>query len=153
MKQLLLSLTLIVSLAGCRSNVEDHQDISTEDVIPFNATQLQTKNSKNSLDWDGTYSGVLPCDDCAGIDTFLRLKEDQTFELTKRYLDSADRQEKEEKTQGTFSWNQDGSAITLSGVDAEPKSFRVEEIYLTPLDSNGLEMRGEPGNNFKLLKL
>ncbi len=153
MKQLLLFFFAALLLAGCRSNVEDHEELTTEDVIPFNATQINTHNSRNSLDWDGTYSGVLPCVNCEAKDTYLKLKDDQTFELTLRILKSKDDRGEEHKLEGTFDWNEEGSAIILNGVDEEPRTFRVDELYLTPLDSNGLEMRAEKGNNFKLLKL
>lgn len=153
MKPLLLFLFAALFLAGCRSNVEDHEELTTEDVIPFNASQMDTHNSQNSLDWEGAYTGVLPCEVCEGKDTYLKLNEDQTFELTLRYLEASDEVGEERKIEGNFKWNEEGSAIILNGIEEEPRSFRVEEIYLTPLDSNGLEMRGEPGNNYKLLKL
>ena len=31
-------------------------------------------NSRNALDWAGTYEGVLPCADCPGIQTRLSLR-------------------------------------------------------------------------------
>ena len=37
-----------------------------------------THNAQNSLDWNGTYKGVLPCADCAGIEKEITLYKDQT---------------------------------------------------------------------------
>lgn len=102
---------------------------------------------------EGTYTGVLPCEYCEGKDTYLKIRQDHTYEMTLRILRSSDDREVEQKHEGTFEWNDKGSAIKLNGIDEEPTLYRVEELYLTPLDSNGLELRGEPGNNYKLLKL
>ena|SRR5690554_8196743 len=46
--------------------------------------------AQNSLDWQGTYSGVLPCADCSGMETQLTLNEDHTYVLTDTYLGETD---------------------------------------------------------------
>src|SRR5262249_20486174 len=38
-------------------------------------------NSRNSLDWAGTYEGVLPCADCLGTKTRLTLNHDDSYRL------------------------------------------------------------------------
>jgi hypothetical protein len=35
--------------------------------------------SRTSLDWPGTYTGVLPCADCEGIETTITLSVDLTY--------------------------------------------------------------------------
>src|SRR5690606_18798136 len=47
-------------------------------------------NSRNSLDWAGTYRGVLPCADCEGIETVITLAEDGSFREHTRYLGRQD---------------------------------------------------------------
>jgi len=42
--------------------------------------------SANSLDWAGVYRGVLPCADCPGIETTLRLATDSTYESCRRSI-------------------------------------------------------------------
>ncbi|WP_438946633.1 copper resistance protein NlpE N-terminal domain-containing protein, partial [Sediminibacterium sp.] len=34
-----------------------------------NSTSLNSHEAQNSLDWQGSYSGVLPCASCPGIET------------------------------------------------------------------------------------
>ncbi|GGD94473.1 copper resistance protein NlpE [Planktosalinus lacus] len=34
--------------------------------------------SENSLDWHGTYQGILPCADCEGIQTEVTLHDNNT---------------------------------------------------------------------------
>lgn len=39
-------------------------------------------NSRNSLDWEGTYKGILPCADCEGIETMVILKDNDRYTLS-----------------------------------------------------------------------
>jgi heat shock protein HslJ len=69
-------------------------------------------SSRSSLDWAGTYEGVLPCADCPGVRTRLTLYRDERYELTMLDLgrDGAAR-----VVRGRFSWYPGGNAITLDG--------------------------------------
>src|SRR5690606_23213078 len=152
MKKFLLSLSIILILAGCKTNVEDTEHVNADDVIPFNASQIDAHNSRNSLDWEGSYSGVLPCEECVGIDTFIRINRDHSYTITQRFVDKEDKVSEEITAEGTFFWNEEGSSITFENIQGEISTFRVNELFLTPLNKNGIELRAEPGNNFKLLK-
>lgn len=152
MKHILLSLSLLLAFTGCKINEAEKEHVSADDLIPFNASQIDAYNSKNSLDWEGSYSGVLPCEDCVGIDTFLKINRDHTYMVIQKFVDSADVLSEEVKNEGTFFWNEVGSNITLETVEGDINTFRVGELFLTPLNINGIEIRSEPGNNFKLLK-
>ena len=61
-------------------------------------------NSRNSLDWAGTYRGVLPCADCPGIETTVTLRADGTYSATSRYLE----RDVARTGEGRFSWSNDG---------------------------------------------
>lgn len=152
MKKILLLLTMTLILAGCKTNVEETDHVSAEDLIPFNASQIDAHNSRNSLDWEGSYSGVLPCEDCVGIETFLKIKRDHTYTATQRFVDKGDVVSEEIISEGTFFWNEEGSSISFENLQGEIRTFRVNELFLTPLNKNGIELRPETGNNFKLLK-
>jgi len=69
-------------------------------------------SSRNSLDWAGTYEGVLPCADCPGIKTRLTLNRDESYELSSLYLD---RDSAARVVRGRFSWHASGNAIMLEG--------------------------------------
>ena len=43
-------------------------------------------SAHNKLDWSGTYSGIMPCASCEGIETELHLGEDLTYTLITKYL-------------------------------------------------------------------
>jgi len=152
MNKFLLVLSMMLIVAGCRSNVEETDHVSTEDMIPFNASQIDAHNSRNSLDWEGSYSGVLPCEECVGIETFLKINRDHTYTATQRFVDTSDVVSEEIISEGSFFWNEEGSSISFENLQGEISTFRVNELFLTPLNKNGIEIRPEPGNNFKLLK-
>ena len=43
-------------------------------------------NSRKLVDWVGSYSGMLPCEDCEGIQTTLTLNSDLTFIYTSQQI-------------------------------------------------------------------
>lgn len=98
-------------------------------------------NSQNSVDWAGIYTGTLPCTDCEGLSTFIKLNKDLTYKLITQHKGKSDK--KIEKT-GTFKWNDQGSGIVLNGI-----KYQVGENQITQLDSKGNKMVG----NFQLSKL
>ena len=67
-------------------------------------------NSRNSLDWTGTYEGVLPCADCPGTMTRLTLNRDDSYRLVTQAQGS---QNAEKSVDGVFKWQAAGNAITL----------------------------------------
>ena len=155
MKYILLSLFSLLFFTACKNN-PDNTENAGELPMEYNS-MAAGDNSRNSLDWEGTYSGVLPCSNCRGVETYITIKTDNTYEITRRYLESeVDSSEidtiEEVKTEGTFIWNEQGSAITLKELQEEIPELKVGELFLIPLDPNGFEMKAVPGNNFKLLK-
>ena len=90
-------------------------------------------NSRNSLDWAGSYAGVLPCADCPGIKTRLSLQRDGRYELSTQYLD---RQPTPQTVTGQFRWNAAGSAIALDAA-GHGQQFQVGEGRLLQLNQDG----------------
>lgn len=105
-------------------------------------------NSRNSLDWAGTYRGVLPCADCEGIETIVTLKTDGTYSTTSRYLG---RDGASFASEGNFTWNDDGSSISLSG--EEPARYHVGENRLTRLALDGSRVTGPLADHYVLTKM
>ena len=104
-------------------------------------------NSRNALDWSGTYQGTLPCADCEGIATIVSLKKDRTYSLKRRYVgkETAYRQ-----STGTFTWDGEGRRITLSG--GEPTTYLVGENKLIQLDKAGERITGNLADRYELIK-
>lgn len=105
--------------------------------------------SENSLDWAGVYRGVVPCADCPGIETTLRLAADHTYELSMKYLG---RSTAPVSSSGSFEWRQDGRAIMLK-TDTGPRFYRVEENRLRQLDTRGEPIKSALADKYVLHKL
>lgn len=104
-------------------------------------------NSMVSLDWNGTYSGILPCADCEGIETLIELNTNKTYTLKTKYLGKSDQVH---SSNGTFTWNTEGSKITLSG--DHPNSYQVGENKLFHLDQSGNRITGNLADKYTLMK-
>jgi len=70
-------------------------------------------NSRNSIDWEGTYTGVLPCADCEGIETVIKLSKDLTYSMTSKYIGKSS---KTFEGKGSFSWSKEGNKIKLGNI-------------------------------------
>jgi len=105
------------------------------------AVVVDDHTSMNALDWSGTYTGTLPCADCAGIETSLTLSPARTYVLRSRYLD---RQAVEDEFvhSGVFAWSRDGRSIELMGIEGGRSRFQVGENRLFALDQTGARIAG-----------
>ncbi len=104
-------------------------------------------NSRNSVDWVGTYQGTLPCADCPGIRYTITLNEDDTYVLKTRYLEKNDSVFTES---GTFAWDEGGGRITLAD---RGEKFQVGENKLFHLDMEGNRIAGSLADHYVLMKL
>jgi len=132
---------LLLGVNACTSGSGNAEDV-----------QVATDDSpKTSLDWAGTYAGILPCADCDGIETEITLKEDNTYRITWRYTEKNDEVYTEN---GTFIWNADGNKIILENLDAQkvPTLYKVCENSLLQLDLKGNEITGELAENYRINK-
>ena len=124
---------------------------NSDTIAPNDDTGLRVDehNSKNSLDWNGTYHGTLPCADCEGIHTIVELHQDETFKLTQEYLNKNTKSEEK----GQFAWSADGSTITLNTKDkGTVYSFKVGEGKLWMLDQEGKPIEGQLADKYILVK-
>lgn len=140
MKNLFPSLILVLScftINACHSPAK-----TTGDHAPDAA-----HSSMLSVDWKGTYTGVLPCADCEGIETVITLNEDLTYYSSETY---AGKQVKPFTKKGSFSWSRDGSNITLRGNDSVV--YKVGEGKLTRLDKEGKKITGVLSDKYMLTK-
>lgn len=105
--------------------------------------------SELSLDWAGIYTGVVPCADCAGIATTIRLSQDRTYRMTTIYQGKG---AEAFVNEGTFAWNAQGNKITLSGIENGPSQYLVGENILVQLDLDGNRITGNLAENYQLRK-
>ena len=107
--------------------------------------------SEISLDWQGTYKGVLPCADCPGIETEITLYKDKRFSKKTKYQGKDNRRVFEQT--GTFVWDSTGSVIQLNSKTNAASKYKVGENYLQQLDLEGNEINGELKEHYMLEKM
>jgi uncharacterized lipoprotein NlpE involved in copper resistance len=107
-----------------------------------------THNSRNSLNWEGVYSGTIPSASGPGIAVRLTLNQDQSFELRYEYLD---RSGSPFVSTGSFQWNETGSIIILD-ISNAPPYYMVVENKLIQLDMSGALISGNLADNYVLNK-
>lgn len=146
MKKLqILGMAAVVFMVSCTQKDKNPEvgakTDSTAIVTPTNSTSADSvataDNSKNSLDWYGTYEAVVPCADCPGIKTVLTLNKDRTFTISEEYLERKGKSE----DKGTFEWDAAGRVVTLKGKTASYK-YKVGENAITQLDMSGQPIDG-----------
>lgn len=130
----------VLLLAACGSPTPDTQETSPP-ATGGNAVVADTAhNSRNALDWPGTYTGTLPCADCDGIRTTVTLHDDGTFDRELVYLGKSDSPFLQT---GQFSWNAAGSAVSLALDDGTAQMYQVGENQLFQLDQAGKRISGD----------
>lgn len=94
------------------------------------------EQDKNKVIWEGVYSNVVPCADCAGIQSTIVLNKDMTYLIITKYL-GEDMDVLSQK--GTFLWDKNENKITLEGIDPNeaPTMYILEENKLIQLDIEG----------------
>ena len=105
-----------------------------------------------SLDWDGKYEGIMPCADCEGIQTLMKLNNDLTYTIQTKYLGKDD---KIFESSGTFNWDKDGGKIALNNVDSAlgARYYWVGENHVIQLDLEGNRITGNLADKYILKKV
>ena len=136
-KLLLLSLSLIVLNPIFAQKKKDKKN-------PW----LSTAPATAVKDWDGAYLGVVPCPNCEGIQTMIKLNKDNTCTIQTKYLGKGT-DILEDK--GKIYWNSDGfNLLLLNGSDSSFIKLSLNQITL--LDAEGKVVSGEYASFYNLKK-
>lgn len=142
-KNLILLAVVSLSFLSCKEEAKN-----VETTIDSVATAPDHHNAMNSLDYEGTYKGSLPCADCEVIETTLVL---DATSYTKEMVYKGKSKEVF-KESGSIQWNKEGNTITLDGVDPSNQYF-VGENVLFHLDSDGKRVEGDLAKLYELTKV
>jgi copper homeostasis protein (lipoprotein) len=148
-KNTLFALTAILLLNCQNPKAENPPPAPTEVEISGN-TENQIQTATNSTDYLGIYKGLLPCADCAGIETSVELAEDFTFTMVTKYKGKSD---KPIETKGTFRWDADGKTIKLDNAKDSNQQDLVSNGALTKLDNEGQKIEGKLAERYILKKV
>lgn len=147
----LLGFSMLLLLGGCA-----HYQLQTGEAQPAGPdgesngeAAVDGHNSRNSLDWAGTYSGILPCADCPGIETVVTLSSDGTYQRSMFYLEEA---VSPLVDNGSFSWDESGNRIALDIGSDQVEQYQVEENQLSRLDIEGQRITGNLASYYVLAK-
>ncbi len=142
-KVYLLGMLVALTLLGCKESSKNEKQEKTQ------TEEADSHTAENSLDWNGTYKGFLPCADCPGILITVTLNNDKTFTKTDLYLES---KEGTFEDKGTFSFSKCGNKIILES-SKESVMYAVGENKLILLDKEGKEVTSEFAKMYELRKL
>lgn len=113
------------------------------------AAQKQQTGSGPSTDWLGSYQGTLPCADCSGIITRIKLSRDQTFEQWQQH---AGAKGAPVYSQGYISRVKGGNVLLLKAGNASALQLRTGGQQLSLLDSTGKPVMDAGGMPYALYK-
>ncbi|MDT8439027.1 MAG: copper resistance protein NlpE N-terminal domain-containing protein [Wenzhouxiangellaceae bacterium] len=149
-----ISFPLALLLSACSSEPEPSNGESSAAPAAAPSSQIDppasptpADSSRLSLDWPGTYSGVIPCASCPGIDTVVTLNADGSFARSMRYIDENPIPITES---GQFEWNEAGSKIIVTTSDGETQRYQVGEHRLFQLDQAGNRIEGSLAGHYVL---
>jgi len=140
MKTLRFLLSVIVIFSGISS-------CKTAQKAQSNPIQTKGENSMNSVDWQGSYLGILPCADCEGIKTRIVLNKDLSYTLETMYMG---KDNNVFESRGKFEWVENGGIITLG--ETEKQMYLVGENKLIHLDKNGRKITGDLAGKYIMEK-
>ncbi|MGI2201437.1 copper resistance protein NlpE [Shewanella baltica] len=137
---------LALFTTACSEASKENTAVNTAQVQTEAATTVPVGDtSQNSLDWAGSYEGVLPCASCEGIQTLITLQADNSFVQETVYLG---KDEKIFKLIGKAVWDDKGQKITLD----DGTQYLVGENQLIMLDTEGKRITGDLAANYVLKK-
>lgn len=148
----IMAVTALLLLAACDNTTpgKASADTPAADAAPGNTAAAMADSEHNariSLDWAGTYQGMLPCADCEGISTTVVLSGDGSYQLSRVYIGKSDQQF---NSSGKFNWNEAGNTVLLEA--EQPVQFFVGENRLFMLDQQGKRIEGELAARYSLEK-
>lgn len=154
MNSSLFSFAVVSLLLIACSRSEENKTPTAE--IKLDSTEIaiskpSSDNSQTSVDWAGTYFNVLPCASCEGIETWVTLNPDGSFQLKTNYLGLNDA--REEIFTGKFEWDPSGSFVQFKGLIGDaPGKYKVGENRIWHLDQDGKQIKGELADRYILHK-
>lgn len=148
MKKSIFILGLIgLFFISCQSKTNETpvEETTTENETPV----PDAHNARTSLDYTGTYAGVLPCADCEGIQTEITLNPDETYEIKRVYL----KDDHPEFTEtGSYAWEEDGNTLQLEDTNSDITYIFVSENKIIQLDLEGNKITGDLADKYILTK-
>lgn len=143
MRKLFILVVVAGMLYSCGGNTQKPQ----EQVTPEATQIVDDHNAKNSLDYQGTYTGKVPTASGEGMVVSLTL-QDSTYVKKTEYVGKKEKFE----NKGKYTWNVQGNTVILDGIKGAPNQYFVGENTLIQLDMEGKRITGELADQYILKK-
>lgn len=142
----IIGLFVLISIVSCSSHTKRRYEKQLK------LEKAVADNSKNSLNWQGKYRGVLPCADCEGIQTEITLNKNGTYEIARMYEGKSTEVFLEK---GSYRWFDNGSKITFYSANnsTDYSSYLVGENKLIKLDNSSNKIVSEYAEMYILNKV
>lgn len=103
----------------------------------------------SSTKYEGTYTGIMPCADCSGIDTEITIN-DGKYIVKRTYLGTENMEQNMFVESGSYKWDGERSILTF---DNDPEQqYLVRGNTLVALDQDGKEVTGDLADLYVLKK-
>lgn len=146
----LIILFAVLCFASCKNEEKTSETTSVENTEEnMKTTPVDSHNSQNSLDWAGVYEGVLPCENCQGVETNIQIDENMDYELSQNYMGGEEENNINET--GKFEWNKQGNTISLG--ERRKLYFKVSENYLLQVFKDESKVMGDSAMQYRLRKI
>lgn len=101
-------------------------------------------------EWQGIYTGITNCANCAGLETSLELKKGNKYILT---IKAIDKEDKPFVKKGTFKW--EGNIIHLKGLESEATAsmYRISDFEAKQLFFYDNKLQGDNWTEYTLRRL
>ena len=143
MRKLFILIAAVGLLYSCGGNTQKTQEQTTPETAQF----VDEHNAKNSLDYQGTYTGKVPTASGEGMLVSITL-EDSTYVKKTEYVGKKEIFE----DKGKYAWNTEGNTVILDGINGAPNQYFVGENTLIQLDMEGKKIAGELADQYILRK-
>ena len=141
-------LIALLTITAC-GTTGDATSSTASSSVPADSTPVvdAAHNSRNALDWPGTYVGTPPRPEGPGTVTTLRIYDTQQYTLS---LETPGPEGDTVELGGYFDWRPDGGSIQLMGFNPEhtPTYFLIGEnqLFQLPLDGKRDEGALDPAS-------
>lgn len=143
-------LFILIALLPACSTPEATQTTQTPTIELDRDSTYAFDNSRNALDWPGSYFGALPYSNADRIETILTLNEGGSYRLSATPISKT---RSAFELSGRFDWFGGGAKIQLRDTpDDLPALFLVGEGQLVPLDRQGNAGNGPQATESTLIK-
>lgn len=142
--RVIFSILICGGLLSCQSPSANNDAAVQKDSLSMS----DEHTSQTALDWAGIYQDTLPCADCPGILTTVKLYEDGTYSYVAEYID----RNTIVLDTGKFMWHNNGSVVHLKGTDIDTR-YKVGENVLFQADSSGRVMESAMSEKLSLHKV